>query len=364
MIRSFLPFSLVLTSGFVLPLFAPSTAASATGDDADLAGRSALRQQVTPAVDAFLGPIRSTRDQFVRQLLLADPEYLRPGEGVPVARLRELSGQAERLFNGLFGGGAPTVIIFWEDRIEENRVGRVTERNLRQSWAGQQLEEKFVESGFRVLDGTQVERIRQKNLEFAGPGLNDLDLRVYAELARDFGADLFLVGYSHAIGPRADDRLVPGSVTYTWTATIMARLFWTDTAEVVATLGQKGVASDLDANQGRLDALRRAGGHLDDKFLWNVWARWSRWAFEGRTLTVTVLNCDAAQALEIKRALETIIGHPLRGRPANQTTRIDIHEFTGATDELAAQLTTQAFSFGRLRLDEASFHALRLTVEN
>lgn len=256
-----------------------------------------------------------------------------------------------------------TVSIFFIDRIEENEStvpGRRTERSA-ESWAAQEFEERLVEldERYEVIDGGQHEVLKRARGDFAK--LSGEDYKVLHQIAVDQGADFYLVGYAHVIGPKLDRQYIPGRDFWVWTATAKARVFSTDRGKVIATLSKVGVAGDLDRHTGRIAALRRAGGLLAPKFVEKLNRRLDK--LDGdRTVTVTVLGCDPVQNVQIKKRLRQLVGQPVKVSYVGDV-------FTGRTrsakpaDELAAEIYASKFDGFKLKLEEARGDVVRFRIE-
>lgn len=255
-----------------------------------------------------------------------------------------------------------TVSIFFLDRIEENHsivAGRRTERS-EESWVAQQIEERLeqLDQRYEVIVNGQHEFLKRVHGDFAK--LSGEDYKVLHQIAVDQGADYYLVGYAHVIGPDLDRHYMPGRDYWIWTAFAKARIYSTDSGKVIGSLDQEGLAGDFNRHVGRIKALRRAGDLLAPKFVERVNRKLDKLA-GGRTMTVTVLGCDPVQSVQIKKRLRQLVGKPVKVSYMGDV-------FTGRTqstkpaDELAAEIYASKFDGFKLKLEEARGDVLRFRI--
>ncbi len=286
---------------------------------------------------------------------------------VPPARFAEARAEAADFYRNTLSGMSPTVSIFFVDRIEENGsvwpYSRVTEHN-KESHAAHQIDEALNNDlGFRVIVASQSEVLRKIHEEFAS--LNSLDTKEVQAIAREQGAQIFVVGGAHVIGPEADTRHVPGTTSWRWKATAYARIFWTDTGEQIATLDASDFAFESNQDAGRLDGLRKVGSKLAPKLMAELFKKWSVCAFEGRVVTLTVEHADARQLQEILQILKQRLGKPVRPTFTNGVAALELGNIKGTTDQLAFDLASQKFStFDKLEIERVEFHTARFIVKN
>lgn len=286
---------------------------------------------------------------------------------VPPARLAEARAEAADFYRNTLSGMSPTVSIFFVDRIEENGsvwpYSRVTEHN-KESHAAHQIDEALNNDlSFRVKVSAQSEVLRKIHEEFAS--LNSLDTKEIQAIAREQGAQIFVVGGAHVIGPEADTRHVPGTTTWRWKATAFARIFWTDTGEQIATLDASDFAFESNPDAGRIDALRKVGSKLAPRLVDEFFQAWSVCAFEGRVVTFTVEHADARQLQEIHQVLKQRLGKPVRPTFTNGVGALELGNIKGTTDELAFDLAAQRFTtFEKLEIERVEFHSARFIVKN
>lgn len=256
-----------------------------------------------------------------------------------------------------------TVSVFFVDRIEENNSivpGRRTERT-EESWVAQQFKEKLLEldDRFEVIVNKQHEFLKRMHGDFAK--LDGQDQKVLLEIAVDQGADYYLVGYAHVIGPKLNTRYIPGEKYWVWTAFAKAEIYSTDRGKVLATLDQEAVQGNLDKHVGRIRALRQAGNLLAPKFVKKLTKRQDKLK-SGRVVVVTVLGCDPAQNVLIKKRLAKLIGKRIKASYRHEvfTARM---KTTKPADELAAEIFSQKFDGFKLILDEARGDSLKFRLE-
>lgn len=259
-----------------------------------------------------------------------------------------------------------TISIFFVDRVEENGnvwpFERWTELT-NESWVAQQLDELIQEKHpeYEVIVNDQTEVLRKIYHEYAR--LTTADYGLMHDIATRQGAQYFIVGYSHVIGPQPDDRLIPGRTTYVWDAFAKARMFRTDTGKQIATLDQKALAENVNPDAGRIDALRRVGSLLAPKLLDQIQRRQSAEAGGGRSVTVSVEGADLTLGAQLKKVFESVAaGAPVvvQYGPRTMTARF-MHR--APADEIAAQIFARLPTGLKADLLEARDDAIRLRIK-
>ena len=303
---------------------------SARGDSERQAIDEALRKALTAVIDQVFRPdaseARDRETRWARRLVLAHPLHVIGKRNYTVtrrrdarddvihglwdvtlavdvseARLEELWIEAEEFLRWI---GSPTVAVFITDEILDH-TGHFSRVENANSDVAQAFQEALEEEFFEVKVHQQVEALREVNHDFAK--LQQKDLQVLQEIASKQSAHLFLTGVGRTIGPTVHRR-TPGRSGYDWESDAKVSLFWTDDATQLATLSvARALGSDDDSLRGAISSLQNAGKALAPQFMDRVFEKWSRWAFEGRTVTITVLGCGSAQADDIEDGLEKLL---------------------------------------------------------
>jgi len=261
-----------------------------------------------------------------------------------------------------------TIMLFWVDRIEENGrpwpYARMTEWNHNQSWVAKQLEELLADESeqWELIVSDQHEILKKIHEDFAR--LSGQDYQVIRQIAADHGAQYYIVGYSHAIGPQQDTEASPGEVRWYWKAFAQGRMYRTDTGKLFASPpDQSGLTTaDLNPDWGRIDALRRCGDLMAPKFLAKLREKAGREEAQGRSVAVTILNASPSDGRQIKRALRAIARTDLEIRFENGVLTTRWMSRVPA-DELAADIYEAQYEGFELRLVEAQYDAIRFELK-
>jgi TolB-like protein len=127
---------------------------------------------------------------------------------------------------------------------------------------------KFVESRFRVVDQSQVKKIRDTR---EGKAAAKGDIQSAVAIARQHGAEVIIVGeaFSENI-PRSAQAL------QTCSARVEARAIDADTGMILAANGKEAHATDATEGTAAKKALRTAGGLLADDMIKQIIEGWKR----------------------------------------------------------------------------------------
>ncbi|HUN81035.1 MAG TPA: hypothetical protein VMV81_05930, partial [Phycisphaerae bacterium] len=213
-----------------------------------------------------------------------------------------------------------------------------------------------------VLDGNQILALKNIHLDFAKLSGHDMD--ILRQVTASQGADIYVIAYAHVIGPTPNNRIVPGETQWIYTATGMARAFWTDTGEIIDRQDQRAKAADADRHAGKLQALRQARDLIRPKLMTKLLGKWNADRRDGRFVTISLLNADFEQAREFKRVVRGLIGQDMTARAANGISSLSF-KFKGPVDELAEKIKAQHFEKIRgLVVREALRSSIRLEVKN
>jgi len=257
-----------------------------------------------------------------------------------------------------------SIMIFFIDRIEENNstpgTGRHTEKS-KESWVAQQIEEVLVDhdQAFEVLFPAQVEILRKIRKQKGK--LNAKDADTLLEIATEQGADYYVVGYAHVIGPEADTRVVPGVTTWVWNAYAKAKMYSTDRGKIVATLDQKGLGGTRNRDAGRIDALRNAGDLIARKIIKKIETGVKK-QHGNRTISIKVLSCDFKQYRQIKERVQKLASSGTPRALYKSGVSTIVIKYSGTVDDLAEALIESGFDGFQLEVEESTTDTVSLNI--
>jgi TolB-like protein len=156
----------------------------------------------------------------------------------------------------------PRVMIM----IPEEHIHRQAPRRIPDPAGETEMIRKFVESGFRVVDQSQVKKIRDTK---EGKAATKGDTQSAVAIARQYGAEVIIVGEAFSENlPRPTQEL------QTCSARVEARAIDADTDIIIAANGKEAHATDATEETAAKKALRTAGGLLADDMIKQITDRW------------------------------------------------------------------------------------------
>ncbi len=296
------------------------------GDSEQEAFDNARHKALAKIVDAFLqeNGVRGREAEWTPRLVTADPEYLVGGSETKLVDNRyddirkrwqvtvcmelphkRLVKAVEEATEFLDWFGNPSVHVFFSETVGPTKKTAGTPRE--DSDVAQGLSGAFNEAGFRVMVSSQTEELRKMHGEL--DRLDCQDIKTLLGQALRDTTDIIVVGFGRATGPEKH-RISRRRTEYYWNVHADCKMFWTDNGELIATAGMgRGVKdSDTNVDAARIQALQKAGRLLAKNLLDSVFRKWSRWAFEGRTVTITVLECSDDEAKAIEDEVRKVFG--------------------------------------------------------
>ncbi len=220
--------------------------------------------------------------------------------------------------------GRPGVMVMITERID----GTVDNSSILES----KIEERLIKAGFDVYAGEQVRAIAHREADDASAGNNVAKLQA---IAKSFGTQIFITGAANANA--AGVRNVHGELAAMYNGDCAIKMYYTDTGRLLASEsipnwrgGARGV--NEQSLQAGKKALANAGEVVVEKVYATVMEQWSTAISAGRETRVEVEGLQFADALKIKRMLESTEGID------------EVHyEFTKgiATYRLLGQLSTE-----------------------
>ena len=216
---------------------------------------------------------------------------------------------------------------------------------------------KLLEKGFKVVDQSQVKRIRyndQVRVALAG------DDKTAAKIGLQYGAEVIIVG--EAFSEFATSGGVLGSMI-SCRARVEARAIRTDTGEIIAADGKHAAGIDVSENIAGKKALQNAGDQLGDYLITQILSRWRSDVVDTTTVQLIISGVDYQQFAKFKMLLKDSV----RGVKAiHQRTFsgkmgvLDI-DLKGDPQALADELALK--DFGNFKVAITNFTSNRLDLE-
>ena len=158
------------------------------------------------------------------------------------------------------------------------------------------LEEFLVEKGFDLVDESQIEEIKSRDV-----AMNRDDIQKAAALGERFGAEIVVL--YQAIADFEGTHMTYGTAMDTYRATLDARIIYTDTAALLGSVS----ASDDAAAEARPSAVRlgfkKAAGKAAPLIMDKILADWQKHV---NKLELVVSGVDYTTMKHIKKVLENL----------------------------------------------------------
>ncbi len=161
------------------------------------------------------------------------------------------------------------------------------------------LEEFFLAKGLSLVDATQVRENRRRDIERAAG-----DPALAAEIGRQYGAEVVLVGYARAAFAESTEPLPGVGLQHFFTANLNLKLVETAGASILASSSSpptRGGSSTKEA--GAQLALRRAAEQIAPKLFLQTICRWSQDADESKEYEIWVVGTDNPTLESIRNAI-------------------------------------------------------------
>lgn len=172
----------------------------------------------------------------------------------------------------------------------------------------QAIEKRLVESGFDLVEKNAITEIKRREITDAAAEDN---LAKMQALAKEFEADLFIAGHSHATAAGVEEAYdVPLAM---YNCDVLAKAYYTDTARLLAseaipsTRGGARGQRTHNRQAGKM-ALARAGQGLVDRIYISVMKQWCTQITAGGEIIMEIEGVNFAQAARIKKALAELEG--------------------------------------------------------
>jgi len=225
--------------------------------------------------------------------------------------------------------------------IDEKNVGETAmaahylEADLNTAEA--ELENRFMEKGFRFVDAATVKENLTREREAA---ILEGDVRQAAAVGRRSGAEVVLVGKALA---KAVEVEAFGTKIRSQQATVTVKAIRTDTGDLLAIGTEQGKFTHIDDVTGGTKAIQKACDALSDQLIAKILDRWSTDVNTGGTLTLKVQNVDDYGELNrfknslkyYVRGITTVTQRSFN----NGFAELEL-EMKGTSDDLAQKLST------------------------
>jgi len=216
---------------------------------------------------------------------------------------------------------------------------------------------RLLEKGFKIVDQSQVKRIRYNDQVRAALAGDD---KTAAKIGLQYGAEVIIVG--EAFSEFATSGGVLGSMI-SCRARVEARAIRTDTGEIIAADGKYAAGIDISENIAGKKALQNAGGQLGDYLITQILSGWRSEVVDATTVQLIIIGVDYQQFAKFKMLLKGSV----RGVKAihqrsfsGKRGVLDI-DFKGDPQALAEELALK--DFGNFKVAITNFTSNRLDLE-
>lgn len=264
--------------------------------------------------------------------------------------IREKRLRAALATTSLLGGRARSqalIVVL----VEEQSARRVSGTPI----VTTELQSALLAAGFRVVDGAQVEALRERDqVASAARG----DLAAARAIARRFAADAALCGTA------ACDPLPRNAVGYASRARLDARLYHTDTGELIAASGVQ--KSGIDGSPHA--SMRRAYANAANELGMLMAGKFQAWELArsatSRAVVIHVAGLPFVQYARLRAALDLGIagmrGYRLRSYD-DRAEWVELEaQYEGNAEQLATAIVATAFPEFQLSIREVSPNRIQL----
>ncbi len=194
--------------------------------------------------------------------------------------------------------GRPSIAVFIQEFIDGQPQP--------DSFVASQIENKLVNIGFTVKSGEHLKALAEKEAAHAA---TTSDVSKLQAIAKDFGAQIFIVGTGQADAAGVRDLYGEPVAMYNCSASF--RMFHTDTARMIASeslSAERGGARTYKEHspQAGKKAFENSGQKLADMMYRNVMRVWATQISAGGEIELEVSGVSAVDAIKIKKALQEI----------------------------------------------------------
>jgi len=214
---------------------------------------------------------------------------------------------------------------------------------------------KFVRSGFKVVDQSQVSKIRETR-EFKAAVDGDIPSAI--AIARQYGAQVIIVGeaFSENIPRRNQDY-------QTCRSRAEARAIDCDTGMILAANGKEAHATDATEGLASKRALRTAGGLLANDMIKQIAETWkSRSELHDTELFVRKIAYGQLISLELFLKSYKGISDIQRKSFDNGIAVIDIRSRTASTQNIASALANSEFKGFEVKIESTTLNTIEVSI--
>lgn len=300
------------------PVFADVTVTeTGQGITRDLALRDAMRRALEAGAGVELfNESRTENFELVRDTiftradgLVRDREILEEGEGaggIYYVKIRALVSKDRiarewgEVQNLLHQRGNPKIAVFVAETID----GALSTSSILES----RFEKKLISVGFKVYAKDGLDEIKRRQVNDASRKGNNSKAQA---LAKQFGASIYVVGYSNA--NQAEFKLIQGVPISFYNCDVQAKIYYTDTAKLLASApipvvrgGARG--ENRFSPQAGKKAIDNAAEPLVTELYDMVMKSWSSEITFGGQIELVVKGISAGGSLRLKLKLADIPG--------------------------------------------------------
>lgn len=216
---------------------------------------------------------------------------------------------------------------------------------------------RLLQKGFKVVDQSQVKRIRYNDQVRAALTGDD---KTAAKIGLQYGAEVIIIG--EAFSEFATKGGVLGNMI-SCRARVEARAIRTDTGEIIAAEGKQAAGIDISENIAGKKALQNAGGQLGEYLIAQILSRWRSEVADTTSVQLAIAGMNYQQFVKFKMVLKSKV----RGVKAiHQRTFsgkrgvLDI-DFKGDSQALADELALR--NFGDFKVAITNFTSNRMDIK-
>ncbi|MBU4185839.1 MAG: hypothetical protein KKI12_06235 [Proteobacteria bacterium] len=216
---------------------------------------------------------------------------------------------------------------------------------------------KLLEKGFKVVDQSQVKKIRYNDQVRAALAGDD---KTAAKIGLQYGAEVIIVG--EAFSEFATSGGVLGNMI-SCRARVEARAIRTDTGEIVAADGKHAAGIDISENIAGKKALQNAGGQLGDYLITQILSTWRSEVVDATTVQLIIIGVDYQQFAKFKMLLKDSVRgvKAIHQRSFSEKRGVLDIDFKGDPQALADELALK--DFGNFKVAITNFTSNRLDLE-
>ncbi len=259
--------------------------------------------------------------------------------------------------------GRPKIMVIFKEVIHDlERPEGSREIVQRSSALGTTIMRRLTKLGFKLVSEGQIQAIMEKRKELAAA---EDDVATLKQIAKDFGADIFIKGYARGSGPQRSE--TPAGTLYMWETDVTIEGFWTETGDMIfanSTAGTRG-GSRVGGPPGATMALNKTGEKMAEASIYDLLEQWTRGTAGGvGDIIVEVRGlANIKNALTIKKGLETVQGvEEVRRAGAKDTVRYTVVTAMSA-EEFVEHLVELSFEGFELEVEDQKMKTIICTCK-